>query len=247
MNDEEEFKLKSLDDQNIRYWVDTTLFEEGQTEQDLMACFDIAYWQSKDAVLGSAIGRGITWFVQTNILPAALRHYRRGGIFGKIIKDAYWFSSWEQTRPAQEFALLTDLYQANLPVPRPIAARAMRDGSFYRADILVEKIPDTQDLVAVLQSTPLSKKQYIEMGHLVRRLHDVSVFHSDLNIHNILLDKQGQFWLIDFDKCGKKRGDDWKQGNLKRLLRSFRKEKQKRNIHWQEEDWQFLMAGYQGS
>lgn len=56
-------------------------------------------------MLGSAQGRGTTWFVQTEQLPAALRHYRRGGLFGKLIKDHYWFSQWHNTRSCEEFQL----------------------------------------------------------------------------------------------------------------------------------------------
>ena len=49
------------------------------------------YWQQQNKVIGSAQGRGTTWFVALGKMDAALRHYRRGGLFGKIIKDHYIF------------------------------------------------------------------------------------------------------------------------------------------------------------
>ena len=49
------------------------------------ALFDAQYWQEQGKVVGSATGRGTTWFVQLENMQAALRHYRRGGLFGKIV------------------------------------------------------------------------------------------------------------------------------------------------------------------
>ena len=51
-------------------------------------------------------------------------------------------------------------------------------------------------------------------------------------------------WLIDFDKCGQKSGDSWKQGNLERLHRSFVKEVGRMNIQFNEENWAELLKGY---
>lgn len=75
-------------------------------------------------------------------------------------------------------------------------------------------------------------------------MHDLQVNHTDLNIHNILVDNNSVVWLIDFDKCGVKEGDSWKESNLSRLKRSFYKEKNKRDICWQESDFEQLLIGY---
>ena len=75
-------------------------------------------------------------------------------------------------------------------------------------------------------------------------MHQAQVNHTDLNIHNILLDKQGKVWLIDFDKCYVQAGESWKNSNLQRLLRSFNKELNKRQIKWREADWQCLANAY---
>lgn len=54
----------------------------------------------------------------------------------------------------------------------------------------------------------------------------------------------GQFFLIDFDKCGISQTNDWKSENLARLLRSFKKEQTRLNIRFNEQNWQALLAGY---
>ncbi|ODA32426.1 3-deoxy-D-manno-octulosonic acid kinase [Veronia pacifica] len=207
-------------------------------------CFDIDYWRDQGAIIGSAQGRGTTWFIQLDQVAVALRHYIRGGLFGRLVKDSYLFTGWQNTRAYREYSLLASLAEKGLPVPRPVAAKAERSGLMYRADLVVEKVPDARDLVAVLEKSSLDHEVYVQIGRLVRQLHDVGVCHTDLNIHNILLGADDKLWLIDFDKCGVKKGESWKQDNLSRLKRSFIKEQGRFSIHWQEEDWQSLLSGY---
>ena len=232
--------MKTLQFDNQTVWYDEELLKE-----DPKQAFEPSYWQQNGKVIGSAQGRGTTWFVQTESMPAALRHYLRGGLFGKWVADSYWFSGWEKTRSFQEFQLLQQLKESGVNVPRPIAACAVRNGLTYRADLLSEKVANARDLVAILQETPLSTEMYQKIGQEIIKMHNMQVNHTDLNIHNILIDDQQQVWIIDFDKCYQQSGESWKQGNLDRLKRSFVKEVGKRNISWQESDWQPLLAGYQ--
>lgn len=212
--------------------------------EPLERVFDADFWQTEGKVLGCATGRGVTWFVQTEQLPAALRHYRRGGLFGKIVKDYYVFSGWKKTRGYAEFMLLSFLSKQGVNVPRPIATRAIKTGLFYQADLLSELIPDAQDVITVLQQRPLTVVEYKKIGAEIKKMHNLYVNHTDLNIHNILLDKNGKVWLIDFDKCAVKQGENWKEKNLQRLLRSFEKEKTKAQINWQASEFEHLLAGY---
>ncbi|MDF5393508.1 3-deoxy-D-manno-octulosonic acid kinase, partial [Vibrio parahaemolyticus] len=201
-------------------------------------------WQSSDKVVGSATGRGTTWFIQLENMQAALRHYRRGGLFGKLVKDHYWFSGWDNTRCAQEFQLLLALIEAGVHVPCPIAARAVKSGLFYQADLLSERIPNARDLVSILQEQSLSVEMYQKIGQEIAKMHQVGVNHTDLNIHNILIDDKDKVWIIDFDKCRFEASGDWKDQNLNRLLRSFNKERLKRQIIWQESDFEHFQDGY---
>lgn len=228
---------RSFDQQMV--WYDDQWLAE-----PLERVFDADYWHKEQRVIGSAAGRGTTWFVAMPHLDAALRHYRRGGLWAKIVRDFYWFQGWHQTRSYAEFNLLAHLHKQGVNVPRPIAARAVRHGFCYRADLLSEKIAHAQDLVAIFQDTPLDKKHYYAIGHEIAKLHRAQVNHTDLNIHNILLDQQGKAWIIDFDKCRQQQGDGWKVVNLQRLLRSFKKEQRRFGIRWQEHEWQYLLAGY---
>jgi 3-deoxy-D-manno-octulosonic acid kinase len=211
--------------------------------------FNPLYWQNQKKIIGTSTGRHTTYFFQHNHSDFVLRHYYRGGLFGKLVKDSYWFSSLETTRAYRELELLLQLRALGLNAPNPTAARITRAGLFYQADIIIEKIPNAKDAFHSLCSAPLDESIWRNIGHCIRQFHNHQVFHSDLNIHNIMLDDQHNIWLIDFDKCeirNNRKDDEWKQANLQRLKRSLVKEKNKHtSFCWQEQDWQWLLEGYQ--
>lgn len=226
-------------------------FDEHQLPNVTFEFFTPEFWQRQNRVIGSAQGRGTTWFIelenaQKETLQGALRHYRRGGLFGKIVQDGYFFTGWEQTRSYQEYHLLQHLIDSGVNVPKPYAARAVKNGLSYRADLLSEKIANARDLVAILEQAPLSPEVYSSIGQQIAKMHAALVNHTDLNIHNILLDDQNKVWIIDFDKCRiePETNDKWQENNLQRLLRSFRKERNKKEIKWQPEDFRFVLEGY---
>jgi len=216
-------------------WHDETLLDDG-----LEQSFEPSYWQAQGRVIGSAQGRGTTWFVSLGSMDAALRHYRRGGLLGKVIQDHYIFTGWKNTRSYQEFELLKLLAEQGVNVPKPIAARAIKRTFCYQADLISEKIPNARDLVSLLQESSLPADIYKKIGQQIALMHNAQVNHTDLNIHNILVDDKQKVWIIDFDKCYQQSGDSWKSSNLERLKRSFLKELKKRNIHWSESEWQLI-------
>ena len=80
-----------------------------------------------------------------------------------------------------------------------------------------------------------------EIGVCIRRFHASGVWHADLNAHNILMDRVGGIWLIDFDRGERRKHGAWGQGNLARLQRSLRK------LGYDDaQTWQALLQGYAG-
>lgn len=216
--------------------------------------FDIDYWQKKQAITGQSIGRNITWFIRSvnnsgsnqSDKEWVLRHYYRGGLIAKITLDRFFYTGIKSTRSYLELQLLTEMFQQDLPVPKPIAGRIIKEGLFYHADLLIEKIPHARDLVALLQTQTLSEKQWQAIGALIAQFHKKNIYHADLNAHNILMDDQNKLWLIDFDRCETKvHHQKWKDENLARLQRSFNKEKSKNDtFHFVEKNWSWLYQGY---
>ena len=224
------------------------VYDQTQLSDFAPEMLNASYWQGLNAVIGSAQGRGTTYFVKHNNQQWVLRHYYRGGLIGQLIKDSYLFINYRLTRAAAEFNLLQTMTELGLPVAKPIAYRVEKKGFCYHADLLTTRINDAEDLVAVLAKKPLSKKTWAAIGQTIQAFHRQGIYHHDLNARNILLDQQQKVWLIDFDRGQQRQPNNrWQQDNLKRLLRSFRKEKQKLPIlHWHSEDWLALQQGYTG-
>lgn len=232
---------KVFQQKNIYAVYDPVLVQDFSVEM-----LNAQYWQNNNAVVGQANGRGITYFVKHNKQQWVLRHYYRGGLIGKFNRDSYLYTGINNTRAAKEFTLLQRLVELNLSAPAPIAYLVIQNNIFYHANILTSRIEDSQDLVALLTQSPLSESLWRAIGRCIAQFHRNGIYHHDLNAHNILIDKNDKVWLIDFDQ-GEQRvvNKSWQQSNLKRLLRSFNKEKQKLpTFHWQFSDWQLLMAGY---
>jgi 3-deoxy-D-manno-octulosonic acid kinase len=209
--------------------------------------FEPEYWRRHDAVEGTALGRGTTWFVRSGDASFVLRHYRRGGLIAKLSKDGYLWRGESETRSFAEWYLTYHLYRAGLPVPAPIAARYRRKGAFYRADLITQRIENSESLAARLAKGPLSLTQWIDVGRCIRRFHDAGVHHADLNAHNILL-TPAQVYLIDFDRGTLRKRGWWADSNLVRLYRSLEKVTLlEAPESFTDEDWHSLLAGYRES
>ncbi|MGC9402599.1 3-deoxy-D-manno-octulosonic acid kinase [Vibrio genomosp. F10 str. 9ZC157] len=224
---------------NTTYWYDPLMLTE-----DVESAFSIDYWKENQAILGSAQGRGTTWFVKGEKADFALRHYHRGGLFGKLVRDSYWFTGLKTSRAFQEVMLLKLLTENNVNVPAPVAAKVSKNGLTYKADILVQKLPHAEDLVKILSNEKLSNSDLRNIGRQIRKMHDVNVNHTDLNIHNILIDKDKKVWIIDFDKCRTQSCGSWKASNLDRLQRSFEKEARLGHIRAASFDFSEIKKGY---
>jgi 3-deoxy-D-manno-octulosonic acid kinase len=209
--------------------------------------FKIDYWRQIGALKGQSKGRNVTWFVGHADETWVLRHYYRGGMIAKISNDKFIYSGQAKTRIFQELQLLETMFHSGLPVPKPIAGLISRRGIFYQADLLMQKIPDAQDLVAILTQQALSEAQWRNIGVMLAQFHRSGIFHSDLNAHNILMDQQHKAWLIDFDKCHRRAvASQWQADNLARLKRSFIKEsKLYENFNFNEQAWDWMVQAYQ--
>lgn len=223
------------------YWFDPEFFSEINAQH-----FQSQWWQQQQAVIGSSTGRNTAYFVKHGEHKLVLRHYYRGGLVGKILHDQFWLQPVAQSRAMQEYQLLSWMRSQGLAVPRPVAASYQRSGLIYRANLLIELIPDSKDLAAILQQRVITASEWQAVGAAIAQMHQLGVYHSDLNCRNIMLDAAGKVWLIDFDKCNRRSPGEWTEQNLARLLRSFNKEKGKLAVfNWQESDWQSLQQGYQ--
>lgn len=212
--------------------------------------FDPQWWAGRGRLLGPAgEGRGTVFFVAGDRGEWALRHYQRGGFVGRVVNDRYLWAGAERTRSFREWRLLRALYETGLPVPQPVAARYQRKGRRYTADLITVRIPGADPLSARLVAGPLAPSEWQRVGRCIRAFHDASVFHADLNAHNVLLDAEGSPWLLDFDRGRIREDRGWRRSNLERFLRSLNKIRAADpRIVFGEREWAGVMEGYrQGS
>jgi 3-deoxy-D-manno-octulosonic acid kinase len=195
-------------------------------------------------VLRSA-GRGNTLLVSDGTHDFVLRHYIRGGLPGRLIRDSYIWLGERQTRSFTEWHLLSKLYSLGLPVPRPAAARYCQVGPFYTADLLTVRLPDIRSLADRITERPGDEKFWRHLGIELHRFHRAGVFHADLNAYNLQIGRDDKMFLLDFDRGKIMLPGQWKQKNIGRLHRSLRKIKQADDkIHYSPANWNQFLEGY---
>lgn len=216
--------------------------------------FDASRWSSDqaaqafDGVEGEEVaqrGRGGVRFLQLPFAQAVLRRYRRGGMAARISEDWYFWRGSEATRPFREFRLTAQLFDAGLPVPRPLAARYVRSGLGYRAALITERIADAETLAHRLVAG--QSIDWAGVGRVTARFHRRGLWHADLNAHNVMIGDDGRIWLIDLDRGALRApGSAWARGNLDRLQRSLLKLGASERIKdFSSNAWPQLLAGYQ--
>jgi 3-deoxy-D-manno-octulosonic acid kinase len=212
--------------------------------------FEPSFWAERGELVATARGRGSAWFIAAAPEQWALRHYRRGGLIGRVIEDRYLWSGEARVRAFAEWRLLAALTRLALPVPKPIAARYQRRGLWYRCDLITRRIPGALPLSERLAHAALPESTWRDIGATVARLHAAGVDHADLNAHNILLDEVDAVSIIDFDRGrlrapGEGAPAPWALGNNARLRRSLAKiaRGQAAATHGARE-WQWFRDGY---
>lgn len=209
------------------------------------ACFDPAAWPDARPVTGHGRGRGTTLFIRSGGRDWVLRHYRRGGQVARLSEDAFVWTGAERTRCFREWRLLARLHAAGLPVPRPVAARYVRRGLLYRADLITWRLAGVMPLSARLAAGPLPEALWWQLGHCIGRFHAAGVFHADLNAHNLQLRDDDKVFLLDFDRGRIMAGaGGWQRRNLARLQRSLARLAGDGVAACGAGEWSALLAGH---
>lgn len=224
----------------------TILYDAASVPQIDHAWFDPDHWQGDGRLQGRGGGRASASFIDSPVGECVLRHYHRGGMVANVLGDRYLWTGRDNTRSFAEFRLLVRMSELGLPVPEPLAARYVRRGIHYAADLITRRIADSRTLAECLRGECLDAVLAEACGALVARFHRHGVWHADLNAHNILVTAQVNY-IIDFDR-GQWRAPAraWQQSNLRRLRRSLVKLGAARNGEdvFDKQIWLPLMRGY---
>ena len=129
----------------------------------------------------------------------AVKAYARGGLLGKVIRETYVKIS--DTRCMAEFKWLTTAKDIDLLAPEPIAG-IWKGNLFYKCWLVMKDI-GPHDTLANISLTDENRSRLLmnELQEKVSLLVQNKIHHVDLHPGNILIDKDNQIYLIDFDKA----------------------------------------------
>ncbi|MDZ7790720.1 MAG: 3-deoxy-D-manno-octulosonic acid kinase [Xanthomonadales bacterium] len=182
---------------------------------------DPAFWRIRDAVLAEFGGRGQALAVATEAGPAVLRRYLRGGMIARLSRERYVFTGYQRSRSFREYRVLARMTAMGLPVPRPLMAGCERQGPTCKAAILTGLLENTISLPQAADI--LEPDHWRRLGETLARFFRAGVIHPDLNAHNLLIDGECHWYVIDFDRARIEAGPVDPKPMLKRLERSLDK------------------------
>ncbi len=157
-------------------------------------------------------GRGNMRMLCDDMIVRELVH---GGYFGNITGRRFLGTS----RSIRELRISNHLIENGVRSPEITAVRFIRTGIFHSIDVISRLVPNSIDLLTWLEKFRAEQKGEVlrfaqnnwqdnlfttifhETGSLVRRMHDLGVWHADLHLKNILLDEHMNPWIIDLDKA----------------------------------------------
>ena len=235
-------KLLIHDNQNIIIYADDLIKD---INEDF---FNSKAWLDDENTDVVSSGRGETVFFEHQNRKCVLKHYHRGGIIGRYIKDRYLWTGMNGARSVREYNRLNELSALSLPVPKPIAACIKKYGTTYTADLITMEIQNSKTLSELISTDVVTKDVWEAVGNCLRLFNEKEIYHPDLNANNILIDQELGVYLIDFDSAFRlqKRITSPKK-TLNRFHRSLEKIHERNKKELLESDWDIIVSRYSTS
>ncbi len=128
-----------------------------------------------------------------------IKHYRRGGLIRHLNKELYVRCG--KPRPQREYEMLERVRRLGVSSPQPLLW-AVRGRFVYRAFLITRKIERHRSLTDIGRHEPARcQKAILKTAGQIRLLIENGIHHVDLHPGNVLVDENGQVFIIDFDKA----------------------------------------------
>jgi len=135
--------------------------------------------------------------------PAVLKHYHRGGLIRRFLKDRYLYNP--RLRCRKEFDMLTRVRRMGINAPHPLAW-AFTTGLLYRCWLLTKEIDAHGNLAELSRSDPERAVHSTRLAsEQIQQLICHRILHVDLHPGNVLVGTDSRVHLIDFDRAYKYR------------------------------------------
>ncbi len=150
-------------------------------------------------VNGPLGGRGaVTVSELAGIGPVVVKQYRRGGLLAHVVKTSY--ARLGKTRGRLEFELLEKVRSLGVNAPEPVAY-AVTGNLIYRAWLVTRLVEGARTLAEIALENPDSAVSMMDgVTRQVRILIQNKIHHVDFHPGNVIVDRCGKIFLIDFDK-----------------------------------------------
>jgi hypothetical protein len=229
-------------------------------EWDAVVASGILEGFPRGAEVVSMRGRGTMFRISLASGTALVRPARHGGLLRSLTGDRFR----DPFRPARELALTASLIREGVSAPEPIAAAAVKNGSFFRLYYVSREVAG-EDLYALLSRDALLSRGALPSGDppaaervralrragaIIRGLHERGVVHSDLHPKNLFVaEGTGEVLVLDLDRTH--RGPMPSAGaRLENLVRFYRFGKRRERVGdgggWSDADLHALLEGYTG-
>lgn len=157
------------------------------------------------SVLGGR--RSVSYISLPPLGRVVVKYYTRGGLFGLLVSHRYL--KLGSVRSELEYKMLETVRKLGVSAPEPIGF-LWSGGLFYRTWLVTREIEKRSTLAELaLKDEELARAAVDALVKQVNILLEHGIFHVDLHPGNVLVDQQGQVFLVDFDKAahfGGKRG-----------------------------------------
>jgi 3-deoxy-D-manno-octulosonic acid kinase len=206
----------------------------------LPGLWDLARTKGPIGETSTLTGRSPLRFIEPDMVVRTLMH---GGAFRHITGKRFL----SPNRTIRELKVSAYLRAHGIRTPEILAVRLIKEGLFYSIDVVSAFIPDSKDLLVHFEKDHTDNLEHLKKsGLLIRAIHDLGVYHTDLHIKNLLLDNSGNLWVLDLDKAYQFAllPEFMKQMNLKRFMRSIKKWQAKGRIHLPDEWASSFLNGY---
>lgn len=143
-----------------------------------------------------------TTHIKVGVLHGTPIYFKRYNYRGlrDVLRNFLWFS-----RARHCFEIAQQLPQLGLKTPEPFLACEKRKGWFLRESYLATRAILATDLSRLVKTAGYTDALIRNTARFVHRLHDLGVLHGDLKDRNLLLGEDGEFYLIDLDRCCRRR------------------------------------------
>lgn len=154
------------------------------------------------SVLG---GRGcVTHTEIPGLGRVVIKHYKRGGVFGRFIKHLYLRVG--KIRSRVEFDLLDQARSLGVSVPEPLVV-ASHGLVLYRTWLVIREVVEKRTLAELaLEDEDRAREAVQQLVAQLTTLVRNGIFHVDLHPGNVLVQPDGTIFIIDFDKACRFKG-----------------------------------------